>query len=57
MGLNCATNTTRSVTLETHTQESGFAAVRAAGDRGFDPLRLATIKPSAVVDPEDGLPW
>ncbi|BDA49428.1 Photosystem I chlorophyll a/b-binding protein 5, chloroplastic [Coccomyxa sp. Obi] len=27
------------------------------GDRGFDPLRLATIKPSAVVDPEDGLPW
>jgi hypothetical protein len=29
----------------------------AAGDRGFDPLRLATIKPSAVVDPKDGLPW
>ncbi|KAK9904828.1 hypothetical protein WJX75_003427 [Coccomyxa subellipsoidea] len=27
------------------------------GDRGFDPLRLATIKPSAVADPEDGLPW
>lgn len=29
----------------------------AAGDRGFDPLRLATIKPSAVVNQEDGLPW
>eukprot|EP00884_Botryococcus_braunii_P021841 jgi/Botrbrau1/8340/Bobra.0046s0002.1 len=27
------------------------------GDRGFDPLRLATIKPSPVDDPADGLPW
>ena len=30
---------------------------RAAGDRGFDPFRLASIKPAAVDDSSQGLPW
>lgn len=29
----------------------------AAGDRGFDPLRLASITPGPVSDPKAGLTW
>lgn len=31
--------------------------VAAAGDRGFDPLKLGTVKPGFIAEKERGLEW